>query len=946
VVLEGTKMGDAKHLKKTTLFQDDDNKMTGDNGLFAANAGIEGMTVGVPSDPSVGSQWYLTGTWGVHANLVWPDYTGLGIRLADLDDGFQYTHPDLAPNYNTSLDYDTTNGDSDAGPGSSADNHGTAVMGIMVADDNGTGTVGVAFDGTGVGIRMGFGADGGLNEVLSAFQYALTAKVDVMNNSWGFTSPFDDNFSVSSAGFTQIAAAMKNLADQGRGGLGANIVFAAGNAADTGDNVNYHNLGNSIYTIAVGGIDSAGKHAYFADTGSALLVSAGAVGDLTTDRTGSSGYGSGDYISVDGTSFAAPTVSGVIGLMLQANSSLGWRDVQQILAYSAQRNDPSNTGWQTNGADDWNGGGLHFNNLYGYGAADAFTAVRLAETWTSQSTSANMVTYTTPTASPALAIRDVATQTTTMNVTQNISIEHVQVHVNLTHTWLGDLVITLIAPDGTQSVLMNRPGDYSAGDFIGSGGLNFTFETNADRGETSAGLWTLKIQDAAGGDSGILSSWNMTFTGSSPSVNDTYYYTNEFASGFTSTQLAARSVISDTDGGTDTLNLAAVTSNSVINLGAGTGTIAGHAVTVSGIEDIYGGDGADNFTGSSSDNKIFGMRGNDVIYASAGNDLLDGGKGADVVNFMESVANFGFSFVSSTLVNITHLAGAAWTDAVRNFESFVFTEGAYTLTQLQAFGGASVTPSPSPTPSPTPSPADLTQEGTNNADTLTGTSGNDTLNGNGGNDILYGNVGDDILNGGAGTDKMYGGAGNDTYYVDSSYERIYETDGHDTLHSTISISLASGLEDLVLEGTAYKGTGNGVANKLTGNDYGNLLLGNGGNDILDGGAGYDVLTGSSGADTFVFHADTAFANPDKITDFRYSQGDALDISDLLIGFDPLADVLTDFVQITTVGSSSVLSVDRDGTGSAYAFAQVATLSGVTGLTNEDALAASGNLVLT
>jgi subtilisin family serine protease len=246
------KRSGAKH---KTLFGDDEGYPGG--AVFAGAAPqIETMTRGVPTDSGLSSQWHLTGTWGLHANLVWPDYTGAGMLLADLDDGFQYTHPDLAPNYNTSLDRDFVTNDFDAAPGSSEDNHGTAVMGVMIADDNGSGVVGVAFDATGVGIRMGFGPTDGLDEVLNGFSYARSVDVDVMNNSWGYNYPYDDSF--ADPAFSQIAAVIKSMADTGRDGLGSNIVFAAGNSRGYGDNVNHHSFQNSPYTIAVAAIDSTG----------------------------------------------------------------------------------------------------------------------------------------------------------------------------------------------------------------------------------------------------------------------------------------------------------------------------------------------------------------------------------------------------------------------------------------------------------------------------------------------------------------------------------------------------------------------------------------------------------------------------------------------------------------------------------------------------------------
>ena len=87
-------------------------------------------------------------------------------------------------------------------------------------------------------------------------------------------------------------------------------------------------------------------------------------------------------------------VSGVVALMLDANAGLGWRDVQNILAASARHtgSDSGDLGaeaahanengeWFFNDAANWNGGGMHFSNDYGYGLVDAYAAVRMAEVW-------------------------------------------------------------------------------------------------------------------------------------------------------------------------------------------------------------------------------------------------------------------------------------------------------------------------------------------------------------------------------------------------------------------------------------------------------------------------------------------------------------------------------------------------------------------------------------
>jgi Ca2+-binding RTX toxin-like protein len=125
----------------------------------------------------------------------------------------------------------------------------------------------------------------------------------------------------------------------------------------------------------------------------------------------------------------------------------------------------------------------------------------------------------------------------------------------------------------------------------------------------------------------------------------------------------------------------------------------------------------------------------------------------------------------------------------------------------------------------------------------------------------------------------------------------------------------------------------------------NTIKGGSGNDAISGGDGLDTLYGEGGADTFLWEAATAYNNIDVVKDFTSGSGnDALDLSDLLglyNGTDPIAD----WVEITTNGSNSVVKVDRDGTGGTYSLTQIATLEGVTGLTDEAALVTNGNLIV-
>src|SRR6185295_6557605 len=125
----------------------------------------------LPNDPLLATGFYhlksATGsTRGANVINVWDDYRGAGVRVALIDDGFEYTLPDLASNYDSALDYDARDGDFDAYTTDPADEHGTATAGtVAAAAGNGIGGAGVAPEATIVGLRIGFGANGSVDQV-------------------------------------------------------------------------------------------------------------------------------------------------------------------------------------------------------------------------------------------------------------------------------------------------------------------------------------------------------------------------------------------------------------------------------------------------------------------------------------------------------------------------------------------------------------------------------------------------------------------------------------------------------------------------------------------------------------------------------------------------------------------------------------------------------------
>ncbi len=635
----------------------------------------------LPTDPKYSSQWHLAdgGTADINVTSVWDDYTGKGVIVGVIDDGIEYTHDDLDDNYNTALDYDARNGDSDAYASASTDKHGTAVAGVIAAEmNNGLGGAGVAPDADLAGFRIGYGADGSSSQTLTALQKQVN--VDISNNSWKYGGFFADNF--QSYQYSGMGKAIEDAATYGRDGLGTIWVFSAGNDRSSGDDVNYHNFQNSQYTIAVGALSSSGSVASYSNPGAALLISAPGSGIYTTDRVGSAGYSSGDFTSLSGTSFSAPVVSGVIALMLEANPDLGYRDVQEILAYSAAKPASLNSGWQTNGAINWNGGGLTVSHDYGFGIIDAHAAVRLAETWEAQSTKANLQTVS-ASHSPAKVIADNSTVTDSITISNtNLVIDRVDVVLNLSHTNIGQLVVTLTSPDGTTSVLVNQPG-------TSQDNIVFTLDSVQFWGEDANGTWTLSVTDKATGDTGKLNSWTLKLYGDADTVADTYIYTDEFAD-YTGVADSDRRTLSDADGGIDTINLAAVSTSVSLDLNAGkTSTIAGNTLTIATgtvIENAYLGDGNDVAVGNGVNNAIMGGRGSDTLY---------GGAGSDTALYFGDLADYLVFAIANGGVGVDYIGGADGiddgVDSLFGFEMLSFDGLVYYIANLLG-GGSNTAP--------------------------------------------------------------------------------------------------------------------------------------------------------------------------------------------------------------------------------------------------------------
>ena len=600
---------------------------------------------GQPTDADLSYQWALFDTTGIDVFRVWPSYTGRGVRVVVFDQGVDATNPDLQANVLTSLGRNASDLSLGGAPVLSTDNHGTAVAGLIVGAADGNPIIGVAYGASVVPIYSPLSLSFSFPaQVANAFTYARG--FDVLNNSWGTGNLFNsgtnyaffDDFSQPQ--WSAAASALKSLADLGRGGLGTVVVQSAGNTFSVGDDTNLHNFQNSRYIITVGATDYAGHSSPFSSPGASVLVSApgGEGGDAyrdiwTTDRTGANGYTTGNTAAEAGTSFSSPIVAGVVALMLEANPALGFRDIQEILAYSARLTDLAGNDWEYNGARDWNGGGLHFDSLQhdlGFGLIDATAAVRLAETWRATARTSSNVSEFSITHSPHLLIPDNGLSTGAggafdfIQVTQALRVERAEVTLNVTHPWVGDMYVLLSSPSDTTSFLISRPGSGALGAFGSSqDNIHFTFDTVLGWGESSIGSWQLGIFDVESGLSGTFDSWTLKLIGSTVSADDQYVYTDEFAQA--KADQSARGTLVDVSG-VDTLNAAACSANLVLDLRPGNAsTIAGQSLLTGAttvIENAFGGDGNDTLIGNSVANELHGTRGNDTLTGGGGNDVF------------------------------------------------------------------------------------------------------------------------------------------------------------------------------------------------------------------------------------------------------------------------------------------------------------------------------------
>ncbi len=154
----------------------------------------------------------------------------------------------------------------------------------------------------------------------------------------------------------------------------------------------------------------------------------------------------------------------------------------------------------------------------------------------------NDVTYSndTPVAIPD---NDSAGITSIINIPDSLTIFGASTFLSITHTYIGDLLVTLTSPAGTSATLHNRSGG-------GADDINESFSSDAFNGENTLGDWTLSISDNAGADTGTLNNWAVTFSATgdvqpAPPVSAFTYNADYLAVSFTDTSSDANGDITN-----------------------------------------------------------------------------------------------------------------------------------------------------------------------------------------------------------------------------------------------------------------------------------------------------------------------------------------------------------------------------------------------------------------
>ncbi len=318
-------------------------------------------TRAITKDPHADLLWHLKDEFhhndaDVNISPAWKYTKGEGVKVAIYDEGIDINHVELKERVYAFANYDDEKTNL---PYSANENswHGTAVAGILAAEENHRGGVGIAPRVSLYAVRY---SDDSVSKDIEAFKWLMSEGVSVINNSWGTYAQLD--------AYSKI---FQELATKGRDGKGIILIFASGNEKQNLDANNIHDESESPYVFSIAASTEKNLIASYSNYGSSIDFTApggsNKSGLFTIDASGAKGYNSSDFnYNFVGTSGAAPIVSGTVALMLSVNPSLTRVNIYKIL-----KNTSSKLG---NYSYDENGHNVH----WGYGKINAGRAVEVA----------------------------------------------------------------------------------------------------------------------------------------------------------------------------------------------------------------------------------------------------------------------------------------------------------------------------------------------------------------------------------------------------------------------------------------------------------------------------------------------------------------------------------------------------------------------------------------
>lgn len=273
--------------------------------------------------PRLQAETIPVGVQQIKAPPGWGCSRGRGIKVAVLDTGIDWTHPDLAANVKGAVSFVPGETPMDG------NSHGTHCAGTIGAAINGNGVVGVAPEAWLYGVKVLANSGAGqYSWIIAGINWAIQNKMQVVSMSLG------------GGGAPAALEAICNAAFN----AGVLLVAAAGNAGPGMNTVGFPAKYRSV--IAVSAIDASNVIASFSSRGPEVEICAPGVQTLSTVPGG--GYG-----TKSGTSMACPHVAGAAAVIWGAHRFATNRQIWDLLAATADNF----------GAPGW-------DVLYGYGRVD------------------------------------------------------------------------------------------------------------------------------------------------------------------------------------------------------------------------------------------------------------------------------------------------------------------------------------------------------------------------------------------------------------------------------------------------------------------------------------------------------------------------------------------------------------------------------------------------